>query len=156
MKNTSAVLVLCAATVACVNSTAPRTAVITVDSDTVVAGIATSETTDLLTFTVPFTIRNATRTSVLYYAFGIERQNGPSWENVWNPIGAGGGTIEIKPNDSLSLERQIGAVVRGSGAPVWESPTIEGTYRLSVAFRIADDEKRVMLSHSSPFVLVRR
>jgi hypothetical protein len=134
-----AVLAGVAAATGCDVSTAPRSQSVTVavTADTIIAGLNIGGTVTWLQFTLPVEIHNGRTVamSVDYCLASVEEPSGTDWKTVWAPICAVEGTTAntIAPGETKTIPWQITAAVSGPGGPKWGSPTVNGTYRFSLA-----------------------
>jgi hypothetical protein len=143
-------------TIACARTSASRTpaVVVQLQTDTVVATVATTGGGSTLNFSVPFTAKNTGGVAVEYYAFSVEQEHGGVWTEVWAPITIGERT-QLRPHSSLELRGSVFGVLEGPGDPVWASDTVEGMYRLVVAF-VTPTSRSLLPVRSPVFSLIRR
>ena len=140
---------------ACRTLGAPVDANLVVRSDTVVGVVSNTPRSDVLHFTLPISIRNNGATTLSLYAIDIEQLAGRDWRVVWRPIGAtSSGYREVKPGETIDIDSDVVAVVRGSGAPIWDSDVIQGTYRIAIGLRPSDSNRRFRAVNSNAFTLI--
>ena len=144
MRNPHAVLAVATlagviAAAGCTLFTGPKSQLIalSVTSDTIVASERPAGTSTLLQFTIPVSIHNpivsAADGSTICLASILQASGG----EVWEPMCAeGAGTLTatipstIAPGATSTFQWTVTATTSGLSFPMWESQTVDGTYRL--------------------------
>lgn len=127
------------ALVQCGGSTSPKNhIVVLVPADTVTAKVTRAGNSESVGFTVPFTIRNQSKVVLRIEAVSIEKGTVGTWLTVWSPIMAGPSTWDVGIDEIANSTLPVEAVLKGTGAPDWQSDSVPGDYRLLVRVRPAD------------------
>ncbi len=148
-------LVVCLV-IACRTASAPdRLATLAVRTDTVRAQVTRTADAEYVSFNVEFAIQNAGQQPLTFLGFQVQESLSGEWKTVWTPLGMGPpALVEIKPGENVVVNGSVWAVLKGEGAPVWQSATFGGSHRLLAAFRPYDANGHAMTFASNAFVLV--
>ena len=152
-------IVLASVLAGCARPTAPveRSAIVTVQAETIGAAVVAGGSGTWIQFTVPLRIENTGSTPLAFAlcASRIEARTGDLWSAAWTPICAlhSSDSADVPSGEHRDFSVVVSASVDASGGPQWHGTGITGAYRFVAGVTFAGTTGIVPTVTSNQFTL---